>query len=235
MPKAHKKPNQTKSKSGASPALDEAKLLQSVLRQVPFDGWSQAALQNGAHSAGMNEGHVALIWPHGVRDAVAAFSGWANAEMLAQIRKEKLFSRMRVRDKVTYAVRTRLEIVAPHKEAMRQLCLWYILPHHAPEAMKNLHKLCDDIWHEAGDTSTDFNYYTKRGLLAGVIKATTLFWLNDESADHAATWAFLDRRIAEVLLVGKTIGQLKDLPQHLGKLNILADLAGLAGRFRRAG
>jgi ubiquinone biosynthesis protein COQ9 len=225
-PKTNSKPNA---------ALDEAALLQAVLRQVAFDGWSRQALVRGAEAAGMHDGHIDLTYPNGVRDAVAAFGAWATALMQAKLAQEKLFARMRVRDKVSFAVRTRLEILTPHREAMRQLCLWYALPHHAPEALKNLAQLGDIIWQLAGDTSTDFNFYTKRGLLAGVIQATTLFWLSDESDAQSASWAFLDRRIDDVLLVGKTVGQLRDLPQHFGKLTLLADIADLAGRFRRAG
>jgi ubiquinone biosynthesis protein COQ9 len=71
----------------------------------------------------------------------------------------------------------------------------------------------------AGDRATDYNYYTKRLLLAGVLSSTTLFWLNDRSKDHAATWAFLDRRIDEVLKVGgrlgKTVKSLLDLPDRV--------------------
>jgi len=211
---------------------DPATLLTAILAQVTFDGWSQTALLNGVKAAGVTEAILDQTFPQGVRDVITAFSAAANDAMLTQIKREKLFSRMRVRDKVAYAVRTRLEYLAPHREAMRQLCLWYALPHHAPTAIKNLAVLCDTIWQAAGDTSTDFNFYTKRGLLGYVIKTTTLFWLNDESDDQQATWDFLDRRIAEVLFLGQTAGKLADLPQHFNQLGVLADIAK---KFRRAG
>ena len=56
----------------------------------------------------------------------------------------------------------------------------------------------DALWYAAGDRSTDFNFYTKRGLLAGIHAATTLYWLDDRSEGGAATDAFLDRRLADV-------------------------------------
>ena len=65
--------------------------------------------------------------------------------------------------------------------------------------MRGWYNTVDVIWRAAGDTSTDFNFYTKRGLLAAVYASTVLFWLDDRSEDCAATWAFLDRRIAEVM------------------------------------
>lgn len=191
-----------------------------------------AALRNGAKAAGVEEGRLELTYPRGVRDVVASFSGWANDRMLERIAAERFFSGRRVRDKVAFAVRARLEVLTPHREAVRQLMLWGTMPHHAPDAAKLVYGICDAIWRKAGDTSTDFNFYTKRGLLAFVLKTTTLFWLGDQSAERGATWAFLDRRIAEVLKVGQAAGRLKDLPGQLGRLGMLADVAKF---FRLAG
>jgi ubiquinone biosynthesis protein COQ9 len=63
-----------------------------------------------------------------------------------------------------------------------------------------------------GDTSTDFNWYTKRATLSGVYGSTVLFWLGDDSPGHAATWEFLDRRIADVMQIEKFKAALRDNP-----------------------
>jgi ubiquinone biosynthesis protein COQ9 len=112
---------------------------------------------------------------------------------------------MRVREKVGFAVRARLEYLMPHREAMRRLIMWYALPMHAVQGIKLIAKTADLVWQAAGDTSTDYNFYTKRMLLAAVMKATLLYWLNDQSAGCSGTWEFLDRRLAEVVRAGKAI------------------------------
>ena len=61
-----------------------------------------------------------------------------------------------------------------------------------------LQELCDDIWHRAGDTSTDSNWYTKRITLAVVYSATEVFMLQDRSEDFSETWMFLDRRLQDL-------------------------------------
>lgn len=230
MPKAKSKTKPQPRPNKVS-KFDAEKLLLAVVGQVAFDGWTMAALRNGAKAAGVEEGRLELTYPRGVRDVVASFSGWANDRMLERIAAERFFAGRRVRDKVAFAVRARLEVLTPHREAVRQLMLWGTMPHHAPDAAKLVYGVCDAIWRKAGDTSTDFNFYTKRGLLAFVLKTTTLFWLGDQSAGREETWAFLDRRIAEVLKVGQAAGRLKDLPGQLGKLGALADIAKF---FRRA-
>ncbi len=63
--------------------------------------------------------------------------------------------------------------------------------------LKLLYRTVDAIWYAAGDTSTDFNFYTKRATLAGVYSSTR-HWLNDRSEGSEATWGFLDRRIDNV-------------------------------------
>ncbi len=55
------------------------------------------------------------------------------------------------------------------------------------------------MWRIAGDTSTDFNHYTKRMTLGAVYGSTLLVWLDDASEGLDETAAFLDRRIENVM------------------------------------
>lgn len=210
MPQARTRHNDT---AGSA----HTRLLLAVLAQVPFEGWTDKALRLGARAAGLSETTAQKIFPD-VAAVVAAQHSWANEQMLLRIAGEKLYERMRVRDKVAYAVRVRLEALTPHREAQRRLALWYALPQHAPQAVRHLAALCDTIWKAAGDTSTDHNFYTKRMLLAYVVKSTTLFWLNDDSPGATASWSFLDRRVAEVLQLGKLAQGMGRLPEALEKL-----------------
>jgi ubiquinone biosynthesis protein COQ9 len=125
--------------------------------------------------------------------------------MQARIKAKRNFIAMRVRDKIAFAVRARLETVEPHREAVRRLLVWSVLPRHLRHSGKQLWQAADTIWVAAGDTSTDYNYYTKRMLLIAVMKSVLAFWLNDPSPDRRETWEFLDRRIEDVMTVGKGI------------------------------
>ena len=83
------------------------------------------------------------------------------------------------------------------------------LPLNAPLALKLLYRTVDAMWYAAGDTSADFNFYTKRATLAAVYSSTLLYWLNDRSPDNEASWAFLDRRIENVMSFEKLKGRLR--------------------------
>jgi len=84
------------------------------------------------------------------------------------------------------------------------------------------------MWHGIGDTSVDFNFYSKRALLAGVVSSTVLFWLQDESDDFSATWAFLDRRIEDVMKIQKTKAQLGNLVEKLPFIGRLMNAASMS-------
>jgi rpsU-divergently transcribed protein len=54
-------------------------------------------------------------------------------------------------------------------------------PMNAATALTQRAVLIDDIWHAAGDRSTDMDWYAKRAVLGGVYTATELYLLTDYS------------------------------------------------------
>jgi ubiquinone biosynthesis protein COQ9 len=116
---------------------------------------------------------------------------------------------LKIRDRIKSAVRLRLERHAGPREAARRALSTLSMPLNAGLALKLLYKTVDAMWYAAGDTSTDFNFYTKRATLAGVYSSTLLYWLNDRSPGAEATWAFLDRRIDDVMKFEKLKGQVR--------------------------
>ncbi len=193
-------------------------LIAAALAHVPFDGWTGRALRAGAADLGLEPALAANAFPGGPAELLDAFSAEIDRRMLAELEARDLKA-MKHRQRIATALRTRLELLAPHREAVRRGLSFLALPRNAALGVKCLYRSVDAIWHGAGDTSTDYNFYTKRLLLAGVYSATLLFWLNDESEGRAETWAFLDRRLAEVIKLGgglgRVLGGLLDLPDRL--------------------
>ncbi|MEL7257572.1 MAG: COQ9 family protein [Pseudomonadota bacterium] len=172
-------------------------LLQAAKPHVPFDGWSETTFKAAQADAGISPGLAAAVCPRGAVDLAMAFHEEGDRAMLARL-KETNLSQMRFRDKVTAAVRFRLEAVED-KELVRRGVTLFALPHYAFEGAQAIWKTCDHIWTALGDTSDDVNWYTKRATLSGVYSSTVLYWLGDQSEGHEKTWAFLDRRIEDVM------------------------------------
>ena len=178
------------------------KILLAMLPHVAFDGWTRRSLNAGVADAGFPPEMAYRAFPHGMDDVIAYWSSYSDRRMVEGMERLDLDA-MRVRDRIATGVRLRIEVNTRYREAVRRALSFLALPLNAAIAARNTYNTVDAIWYAAGDTSTDFNFYTKRGLLAPVYVSTVLYWLSDESKDCAATWEFLDRRIDDVLQVPK--------------------------------
>jgi ubiquinone biosynthesis protein COQ9 len=111
----------------------------------------------------------------------------------------KRLSGMKIREKIRALVWHRLKIMGPAREAVRRALAILAMPQNLPLALRISWRTTDLMWRIAGDTSTDFNHYTKRMTLGAVYGSTLLVWLDDENEDWAITAGFLDRRIDSVM------------------------------------
>jgi ubiquinone biosynthesis protein COQ9 len=184
------------------------RLLDAAKMHVPFDGWSEATLKAAASDADIDPGLVAAICPRGAVDLALAYHEAGDQAMLERLEAADLGD-MRFRDRIAFAVRARLEAVED-KELVRRGMTLFSLPIYAPDGARAIWQTCDRIWLALGDTSDDVNWYTKRATLSGVYGATVLYWLGDDSEDHARTWEFLDRRIEDVMQIEKLKAQARD-------------------------
>lgn len=203
-------------------------LVDAMLAHVPFDGWSASSAAAAERDLGLAPGTARLAFPGGPFDMVDAWIAHADTLMVAALDNPE-FHALKVRQKITTAIRTRLEQAAPHKEALRRAAAILASPENALKTPKLTWRTADGIWRLAGDTATDFNHYSKRALAGGVYAATLLYFLNDDSDDHADSWAFLDRRIAGIMQIEKLKARLKppadgfSLARFLGRLRYPVD------------
>ena len=132
---------------------------------------------------------------------------------------------MRIRDKVTEAVWLRLELLRPHQEAARRAVSRLSLPDGNGQAATQLWASADAIWTAIGDTSEDYNYYTKRTILSGVMGSSLLAWLADDTEDKSQARAFLERRIENVMqfekVKGRTLSAMAGMPKPQEILSLI--------------
>ena len=88
---------------------------------------------------------------------------------------------LKIREKIRGLVWRRLEIMGPAREAVRRALAILAMPQNLPLGLRVSWRTADLMWRIAGDTSTDFNHYTKRMTLGAVYASTLLAWLDDDS------------------------------------------------------
>ena len=182
--------------SGGNEEL-RARILQSFLRHVPYDGWSKKAFAEAASEFEDME-LVKNAFPDSVRD-VAQYYNHVIDERLANDLASMNLAEKSVRERIKVAILARLNCLSENREAVRRGVLANSFSGFGINSLKAVAKTVDLIWRAAGDTSTDYNFYSKRILLAGVYISTVLYWLDTDN--EKAVSAFIDRRIGDVMRI----------------------------------
>jgi ubiquinone biosynthesis protein COQ9 len=184
-------------------------VLAKALPHAAFDGFTDQVLQKAGEEAGVAKADLARLFEEGSISLVEFYSTSTDAEMEKRLAAMDLKA-MKIRQRIAVAVKTRLAVLKPHKEAARRAAALLSLPMHAALGAKLVYRTVDAMWRAAGDTSTDFNFYTKRGILAGVYGATAMRWFNDTSEDEKPTEEFLAARIENVMQFEKFKSKAKE-------------------------
>ena len=192
------------------PSDDEpqAAVLAAALARAPQEGFTPAMLGRARCDAGVS----AEQFPESCAALIEYWSSSIDRDMTANLVAADL-SAMKVRSRIRTAVLTRLALLAPHKLAARQAAIFLALPHNAPLAIRLVTRTADAMWRAAGDTATDFNWYSKRASLSAVYATTEIAWFGDDTPDASATATFLDARIDNVLQYEKLKAKLRTLCQ----------------------
>jgi len=191
------------------------KILLTALDDVPFDGWTWDVVKQATVTSGFDAEMADAVFPDKIEGVLGHFSEWSDRQMMIELEKINPDD-LKIRDRVQKGVEARITVLSEHKESVRAASAYWMHPLRKKTAAKKVWKTADHIWNWAGDTAQDYNHYTKRFLLSGVITTTFLFWLNDKNEDNAKTFEFLERRIENVLVIGKLSSKLKGFKLPFG-------------------
>ncbi|NRA31150.1 MAG: COQ9 family protein [Parvularculaceae bacterium] len=210
-------------------------ILDALLAEAAFDGFTDTSLEAAAKGAGvpagqLQQGLLERLFPRGISDVLTY---WSMEEDRAMV---EAFDALNptphgITKKITWLIRQRIEQLDWNREAARRAATTLALPIHGTLGAQLIWKTADRMWRTIDDQSTDFNFYTKRASLSAIYTSTLGRWMADQgdaAADepYAETWAFLDDRIGNLMQFEKAKGQIqKALPNP-------SDLVGFLGKLR---
>lgn len=198
----------------AKQAEIKASILEAALKLVPFRGWTNLTLEEAAKKAGQDIHLVNLMFEDEVDSLLSFYVNDVDSKMLGNFAKNFEGKSLKVHEKIYNALVLRLEILNNHKAVANKTVSYLSMPWNITLANKLLWNTVDIIWRDVcKDTSTDFNYYTKRTLLYGVYTSTVMYWLSDDSENFKNTRNFLERRLQDVLKIGGFISKFKKADQ----------------------
>lgn len=199
---------------------DQEKLLNQSLVHVPFDGWGRKSLLEAAKDLGMETLAALNAFPGGEAEMIALYSDLADRQMIQDYRNLEV-KPTRISSKIEIMVQLRLQRQQSNKEAVRAAAGVLMNPRNLALATRLLYNSVDCIWRELGDPATDFNFYTKRGILAAIYSATFFYWLEDKSDGQWETWRFLERRLQDLGHIPGIKTRYKNLQGRLPKPSLL--------------
>jgi ubiquinone biosynthesis protein COQ9 len=188
-----------------------------------FDGWTRQAVDSAARQLGIDPGQARLAMPKSQPGMIDVYIQEVDRALEAAFPPKRLAT-MKIREKIRALIWQRLEIMGPAREAVRRALTILAMPQNLPLALRVSWRSADLMWRLAGDTSTDFNHYTKRLTLGAVYGSTLLVWLDDQSEEWADTAAFLDRRIDDVMRFEKFKADWRGSSEHLSPSRFLGRL-----------
>lgn len=200
------------------------RLALAVGENAVFDGWTRAAVDSAASRLGIEPLQARLAMPNDQAGMIDVYIQEVDRALEAYFTPERLAG-MKIREKVRGLVWRRLEVMGPAREAIRRALAILAMPQNLALALRISWRTADVMWRIAGDSSTDFNHYTKRITLGAVYGSTLLFWLDDDSVGWSATAEFLDRRIDNIMRFEKFKADWRGSSDHLS-------LARFLGRLR---
>jgi len=196
----------------------------AVGENAVFDGWTKSAVDSAAGQLGVDPVQARLAMPKTQAGMIDTYIQEVDRALEAWFTPKRL-EKLKIREKIRGLIWRRMEIMGPAREAIRRGLAILAMPQNLPLALRISWRSADLMWRIAGDTSTDFNHYTKRMTLGAVYGSTLLVWLDDQSEGWADTAAFLDRRIDDVMKFEKlkaewrgSSGERLSLSRFLGRL-----------------
>ncbi|XP_052741827.1 ubiquinone biosynthesis protein COQ9, mitochondrial isoform X2 [Bicyclus anynana] len=195
------------------------RILAKALDFVTKSGWSVDSLAHGAEAAGY-PGVSHGLFPNGGGDLVHYFNVTCNEKLVEEMKswpKEKLKEPKVPAQQIENAIMTRILMIEPYKSTWPKAMAIQTLPNNVPNCLATLLSLVDDICYHTGDRSVDFNWYIRRVGLAGIYKASELFYLTDSSQNSSATRSFVKSRIrdAELIQIALNMNPVAVAPQTL--------------------
>jgi ubiquinone biosynthesis protein COQ9 len=184
--------------------------LKEALNMLPIYGWNAELIINVEDQLGYHNIFATI------KDLVAYHLEQNDLKMLTKLANAN--KPEKVRDKIKLALLTKITLndAAILKETVKFLTK----PQNTNLAFKSLANSCDKIWIYAGDKSADFNYYTKRTLLAGIYSATIVYYIKNSEQDtlnEQDLELFISKRIDEILKLGSFKTKIIDETTNLFK------------------
>lgn len=183
-------------------------LFKKIITLIPLHGCCDKTIETAVKKTGFKPEYAHLLYKNGIKTFTEQYNDYINEEFTAAFLKNSI-NITSTREKIKSAVITRFSFIKDDKLLSRKINSFLLKPENLPLKIKILAKISDKIWIAAEDKSLDLNYYTKRLTLGMVYESVFSYWLYNENCSNDDLSKFLDKRLENVISLGKIKQKLK--------------------------
>ncbi|KAJ6816655.1 ubiquinone biosynthesis protein COQ9-B, mitochondrial [Iris pallida] len=200
---------------GAEYEEEQSRVLRASLSHVGRLGWGESAMIAGARDVGVSPAIVGSF-PRKEAALVEFFMDDCLQRLIDRIESGEDIQNLILSDRLSKLIRIRLEMQAPYISKWPQALSIQAQPMNLSKSFKQRAELVDEIWHAAGDHTSDIDWYVKRTVLGGIYSTSEVYMVTDHSPAFRDTWNFLDNRIKDAFDLQKTIQEAAYLAEAVG-------------------
>jgi ubiquinone biosynthesis protein COQ9 len=183
-------------------------LLEEFLNFVPIWGWNKNSLIKAAEKAKISCQEAELLFPD--MFSLAQFFLDYNEKIWLENLKSENNNPSGVKAKILQALLLLFRQNYQHRDSIKALASFLVKNAHFYTILRAFYRNLNQIWYKAGDKSTDWNYYSKRILLAFVYLPTVIYWFSDKSEHFQRTEVFLEKKLNQISNISYKLGKAKD-------------------------
>lgn len=168
--------------------------------------WNKKLLEQAEQECEFISGYSHVLFPEGIKQVVRYFEEWLNEYALdlanSQTKPEK------IRAQIAQILEIRIMQVMSQKAQINHSS-YFLVPANILTCQQAAFNAVDMMWRYGGDKSTDFNYYSKRGLLLGVYMVAKAYYFADESKDYMKTKEFIASSLDNIINIASYKNKIK--------------------------
>jgi len=177
---------------------------------VPEYGFNNKTFEMISNKYNLDINEIKILFPEGNIDLLKFALDQLNKDLEVFCKKFN-FLRMPIHKRIRKILLSKIFLMNQEKKFYKKIFLKILIPNNNFITTNQLFKSIDQMWFMAGDNSTDFNFYTKRLILAGIYMRIILFFFNNN--DQNQLEKILDTNLKRV----------SKIPELKSRINIFRD------------
>ena len=160
--------------------LKRLSILKASKSIVSEKGWNDNTFRLISKKTKFKQSVIIILFPDGYKDLLLFSMDHLNNN-LEEYCKKINFLKLPLHKRIKKILLKKIHLINKDKIFYKKVYFNILIPRKKNILLKQLYNSVDQIWHIAGDTSTDFNFYSKRIILSGIYFRLMMSFFNNNN------------------------------------------------------